>query len=362
MPVTTSKPKYVQLADQLRERIHSGELQVGDRLPSYAEMYRDYGATTATMQRVCELLEQENLIERRSGSGIYVAELLWSARKQTNTIGLLIHSYYWGDKNATPFIPSQAMLAGIREACRESHKEVLLLDDNDAVHSSKADGIIIYSDKLEAYSLGISTEVPQVLIGQQADDIASVKIDDFSGGKLATTHLIRRGHQRIACFMEGVFDETLQRIAGYRAALHQAHIDENERWIRRTPKANLSASFSYLEWGRLQMRKWLKEDWRQLNCTAIVAQNDQAAIGVMQILQEEGIKIPEEVSVVGFDGTKVCDLVQPRLTSIQVPYYQMGCEAVKVLLSQMENPVQQTTPATITLPVKLREGRSVLEI
>jgi LacI family transcriptional regulator len=162
--------------------------------------------------------------------------------------------------------------------------------------------------------------------------------------------------------MEGTFDETLQRAAGYQAALQKAGIDADARWLKQTAKISLSPSFAYLEWGRQHMRTWLEEGWRQLHCTAIIVQNDHAAIGVMQILQEEGIKVPEEVSVVGFDGTRVCDLVRPRLTSIQVPFYQMGYEAVKVLCRQMEQdpPVQQSM--TVTLPVKLRRGDSVLTI
>jgi DNA-binding LacI/PurR family transcriptional regulator len=363
------KPKYVQLADHLRERIHSGDLGIGDRLPSYAEMYREFGATTATVQRVYALLEQEKLIKRRRGSGVHVAETSQPTQKQTNTIGLLIHSHYWGNKDATPYLPSEAMLAGIRQACKESHKKVLLVDDHDAAHSSKTEGIIIYSDKLEAYSLGIPANLPQVLISQQAEDIASVKIDEFAGGKLAVTHLVQHGHRRIACLMEGVFDETLQRIAGYRAALLNAGVGIDESLIKETDKINITSTFGYLEWGRQQMREWLQSDWHQLDCTAIVVQNDQAAIGVMQVLHEEEIRVPEEVSIVGFDGTKVCDLVQPRLTSIQVPYYQIGYEAVKVLLvqmehlaQQMEHPAQQITPATITLPVKLREGESVATV
>ena len=352
----SQKLKYIQLAEQLRERIRSGELKVGDRLPSYVEMYEKYGATTATMRRVCDLLEQENLIERRRSSGIYVAP---RKKSLTGNIGLLLHSHYWKSESVVPNTSAQLTLAGIRQACAEYQKEILLVDDSEAIHPEKTDGLLILCDKLEAYALGISPQMPHVIINQQADGISCVKIDDFTGGKLATSHLIENGHRRIACLIEGTFDETLQRAAGYQSALRNASIDIDACWLKQTVKINISPSFGYLEWGREQMRAWLDEDWHELGCTGIIVQNDYAAIGVIQILQEEGIGVPDEISVVGFDGTRVCDLVRPRLTSIQVPFYQMGYDAVKVLLAQMEHPSQKHAPATITLPVHLREGKSV---
>ena len=85
MPVADKIPKYRQLAQELRQRIHNGELVPGDRLPSFAEMYREHGVTATTMSRVYQQLEDERLIERRGGSGVYVTE---PTRPLTGMIGL----------------------------------------------------------------------------------------------------------------------------------------------------------------------------------------------------------------------------------------------------------------------------------
>ena len=249
------------------------------------------------------------------------------------------------------------LLAGIRQACQEHQLEILLVSEYEAEHAAKTDGVIIFSDKLEAYAMGIPAGTPHVLIGQHADGITSIKIDDFSGGMLATSHLIANGHQRIACFIEGVFDETLQRAAGYQAALAKAGLTADPGWLKQTPKINTAVG--YLEWGRQVISKWLAEDWQALGCTALVTQNDLSAIGAMQALQDAGIKVPEEISIMGFDAS-ICDLVRPRLTSVRVPFHQMGYEAVQALREQIEHGTQ--APRDIILPVTLSAGDSVYKM
>jgi LacI family transcriptional regulator len=108
------------------------------------------------------------------------------------------------------------------------------------------------------------------------------------------------------------------------------------------------------------MKKWLSDGWRETGCTAILAQNDVAAIGVMQILQEEGIRVPDDVSVMGFDGTEICDLVSPRLWSVMLPLAQIGAKAVEILNRQIAG--EADAGETILLPLHLRQGESVARI
>jgi DNA-binding LacI/PurR family transcriptional regulator len=279
-------------------------------------------------------------------------------RVATGNIGLLLHTNP-APPNALPSSYLQLMLSGIREGCRERNREVLLIEDETA-YTEKTDGIILFCDKLEAYALGIPPEFPHVSLAQNIEGVASVVVDDFNAGKTATSHLIAMGHRRIACLMEELLDDPVQRSAGYRAALLEAGIEADPRWLRQTKNIEFSPSFGYRDWGYQNMRAWLDGDWQQLGCTAIVVQNDHAAIGVMQVLQEAGVDVPGQVSVIGFDGTNICKLTRPHLTSIQMPFHQMGREAVKILCEQIQHGSQ--TPQNITLPIKLRKGDSVSKL
>jgi LacI family transcriptional regulator len=107
------------------------------------------------------------------------------------------------------------------------------------------------------------------------------------------------------------------------------------------------------------MRLWLDEGFGKLDCTAIFVQNEMAAIGVMQILQQERWKVPQDISVVGFDGTELCDYAMPRLTAMELPLEQIGAKAVEILNRQIAGVAPEIQ--TITLPVRLRDGGSVAQ-
>jgi len=355
MSIASTKLKYLQLADMVRSQIASGDLSAGDRLPSLAQMYRNYGAAQATVQRAYDILERENLIERRSGSGVYVA--LPQTATDVN-IGLLLRSAF--HKPVSDYSYSQFVLEGIRQASRELGTKITLMNDNDSISRHELDGILLWCDKWEACALGIPDSLPQVILFQHSNDITSVTADDFNGSRLATAHLIAQGHRRIACLMEENLDIPIQRRAGYLAALRDAGIEAVPQWMRLTEKTLPGKNHYYQDWGRQQMQAWLNEGWSDLHCTAIVAQNDLSAIGIIQVLQEAGYDVPGQVSVIGFDGTPICDVMHPRLTSIQVPLYEIGKEAVKVLFDQIETGSQ--SPREISLPVKLREGNSVAPV
>jgi DNA-binding LacI/PurR family transcriptional regulator len=257
----------------------------------------------------------------------------------------------------------QSLLTGIRQECRKRDLNVLLINGNEADKAEKIDGCLFYCDKLEAYAMDIPEEMPRVLLLQHVGDFVTVSPDDFKAGKLAASLLANKGHRRIACLMEqsNKTDRTdnisSQRLEGYYAGLREAGISMHPQWLKLTKKALSSANPTYLKWGRDNMRQWLDADWLELGCTAIVVQNDHAAIGVIQTLQEAGIKVPEQVSVIGFDGTSICDLVSPRLSSVQIPYEEIGREAIKVLCEQIQS--GSHAPREIILPVSLREGDSV---
>jgi len=113
----------------------------------------------------------------------------------------------------------------------------------------------------------------------------------------------------------------------------------------------------YLEWGLEHMQAWLEDDWEAAGCTAILVQNDAGAVGVMQVLQKAGIKVPEQVSVMSFDGTEICDFVSPRLSAVALPLPQIGMKAVEALNRQISG--EPSSAESILLPLSLRPGESV---
>jgi len=179
------------------------------------------------------------------------------------------------------------------------------------------------------------------------EGMASVTVDDNAGIGDSVWHLLELGHRRIGYLTSG-FNPSLDsvsrlRLAAYREALEQAGILVDARWMRRLD--NFGQYMNFVDLGRMNMELWLKDNWRDLGCTALLAQNDETAIGVIQALEDAGIKVPGEVSVVGFDGIEMGLCVRPSLTTVEVPLPRVGATAAAMIM----DPEQQA--GSVVLPV-----------
>jgi DNA-binding LacI/PurR family transcriptional regulator len=201
--------------------------------------------------------------------------------------------------------------------------------------------------------INLPAKLPHALLFQHSPEFTCVAADDFEGAKLATGHLLQQGHRRISYLPSSDNDSiSRQRLAGYEAAYKEAGIDFDKQWVRFLHKPRVP----YRVAGETVMTSWMEEGWGDLKCTAILAPNDSAAIGIMQALRAKGLRIPDDVSVVGFDGTETSNLCTPRLTTIKVPLAEIGARAVKVLLQQMGE--ANYSLEKITLPIQLKVGES----
>lgn len=354
------QPKYRLLADQLRARIESSELRPGDRLPSFAEMRAHFGVTSTTIERVYGLLEQEGLIERQPRRGLFVAQ---PKKILTGNIGISSGA----DFRLFPELFYTHLTHGVQEGMKREQRRLVWLSTAGEWNRESfrdIDGLLLSGHSAEMNRKILQAkplQLPAVSLFVAAQGISSVVADDYQGAKMAVEYLVSRGHQRIACLMEELPYAPRRRLAGYNDALLEAGIKAQPGWARLTPNIVRSPkAHRYLDWGRTQMRSWLQEGWRHQGCTALLVQNDTAAIGAMQTLQQAGIGVPSEVSLMGFDGTELCEHVLPHLCSVKLPLEQMGAKAMELLLQQIGH--GQTEAQTVVLPVSLREGASVAAI
>jgi DNA-binding LacI/PurR family transcriptional regulator len=351
------QPKYRSLADQLRAQIASRALQPGDRLPSFSEMRTHFGVTSTTVERVYGLLEQEGLIERQPRRGLFVAE-----RKNALTGNIGISS--GADLRSFSELFYAHLTRGLQGAAEREERRLLWLNtsrDWSQDSFKDIDGLLLSGHSPEMNRkilLHKPPHLPAVSLFVMAEGIGSVVADDYRGARLAVEHLVALGHRRIACLMEEQPLVARRRLAGYRDALLDAGLATDARRERLAPSRTRTPDAPrYLDWGRDQMRAWLQDDWKRLKCTALLVQNDTAAIGVMQELQRAGIKVPGAVSVMGFDGTELCDYVMPHLCSVRLPLEEMGSKAMELLIGHISG--SRIEEQTIVLPVSLRDGDSV---
>lgn len=342
--------QYLQLAEEIRQQVRTGTLQPGDRLPSFAEVRRQSGFNQNTIEKAHSLLEQEGLIERRPRRGIFIREP--PTRTRTGLIGFI------GSSFSRPYLVYDvALVAGMQTAAERHQCRIVLLGDGsrwDEAEVARVDGVLAYaSESVLAILDNLPADLPRVTMVVPRTGVAGVVIDDVGGYRSAVQHLAGLGHRRIACLLEINQSLAPLRHAGYLEGLREAHIEPDARCARLLP-IDFNDSRLYVDWGLDQMRRWLREDWMELGCTAIVAQNDRTAAGIMQALQEAGIEVPHQVSVMGFDGTDVCNYTTPRLTSVASPLQQIAERAVDVLEEQVES--GKLHQEIIVLPTGFRPG------
>jgi LacI family transcriptional regulator len=186
---------------------------------------------------------------------------------------------------------------------------------------------------------------------QKRPELTIVDFDNFLGGKMATEHLIQQGYQRIG-HISGPMDwwESRQRKAGWEAALAGAGMDANEaNWA----EGNWSSAS-----GEIAFRELLSQ---YPDLDAIFVGNDQMALSVLQAACRDGISIPSELGVVGFDGLAESPYYWPPLTTVVQDQYLLGCTVVEEIVHSIETARNEGTsanPRTIVFEPELVIRRS----
>lgn len=215
----------------------------------------------------------------------------------------------------------------------------------DKLIAQKVDGIMTLTGTLSDEQVAhYANSKPIVAIGRSMEgkNVTSIKVDNSIGAYMATNHLIQQGHSRIV-HLQGIVSHTdaQQRLEGYKRALKDAGISINEKLIRRG-EFEMKDSFE-------AVTRLIKEKHQ---FTAIFAANDQSAFGAMQALYQHGLRVPEDVSVVGFDDLILSSYFIPPLTTVKQPLEGFGQAAVYTLLDLINGNKQAHRLPPVELKVR----------
>ena len=226
----------------------------------------------------------------------------------------------------------------------------------DFIDVSRLDGLIIWSSSLSSY-VGLDSlrrfcdryrPLPIVSIGVVLDGIPSVVLDSYQGMREAMAHLIEVHGRRRLAFIRGP--------QGHRDAdeRYRAYLDAlNEYGLPIVPDL-ISPNYKWFDpGGRAMMHRLLDE--RRVAFDAVVSVNDESAAQAMEVLQARGVRVPEDVSVVGFNDTPVCKVVTPPLTSVPWRMYERGQYAAKLMLALLAG---ESVPAQVLVPARLTVRQS----
>jgi LacI family transcriptional regulator len=286
----------------------------------------------------------------------------YDSSRMVKEIGFLFCSFVWANGVTTnPFwshilhgVETEASKFNIKVTYRSISGLQSMLDTLlTTIYEMKLGGILLVGPaELETVRLLQSTGIPLVLVDNHVPHFNSVLGSNFEGARAAVDYLISMGHRQIAFIggpvregdqsMQGVY--TVERRAeGYRMALLDAGLQVSHELYE---SANLSSDGGYEACKRL-----LKRD---LPFSAIFCANDEMAIGAMKALREADLRIPENVSLVGFDDISLVEHLAPALTTVRVDKEMLGSVAVKRLLSLMSSPDSVSVSSVLEVELVIR--------
>jgi len=215
----------------------------------------------------------------------------------------------------------------------------------DLSNRSRTDGLLIISMPINDKQAEriVNNDLPVVLIDSDKPEFSRVNVDDQKGGRIAADHLIKLGHRKIGFISSHLenplqFSSTLERYRGYREVLGEAGISINPAYQREGEHGREEAEEMAISLLQLPDPP-----------TAIFASSDTKAVGILDAAIKMNIKIPEQLSVIGYDNIRDAEYL--HLTTIQQPLFQAGLVGGETLLRLIEEP--QSGPEEIILPVEL---------
>ena len=317
---------------------HTAAIKRSGRQPSIKDIARLARVSHPTVSRALQnsplvnakTAERIRRIAKESGyKASAVARGL--VNRRTRTIGLVVTTI------ADPF--TSELVSGIEQTAYDHDYCVFLADSNadpdrerkivQAFAEQRVDGIIVTSSRVGALYLPLLSEmmVPIILVNDQypGEFVHSIMISNQDGTRAATEHLVKLGHRRIAFIGDQFgYQSDVERAAGYKEALKSAGIPELSELVVRgdgKPPAALLAMDQLLA---------LKSP-----PTAVCCYNDMTALGAIRSIRMHGLRVPEDISVTGFDDLFVAAYADPPLTTVRQPMRRMGQIAMEDLIKLM---------------------------
>lgn len=335
------KAKYKQVIDYYKEYIENHELADGDLLPSESKVADEFNYSRDTIRRALKELERNDIVRRERGKGTFFKDIKNEVKeKRIAVITTYLSNYIFPN-----------IISGIEEVVSSKHYTLTLANtDNDPNKERKhlrkvidngVDGLIIEPTKsaLSTQNKDLYRElkeknIPFVMLNAYYRDLnpSYAIVNDYKGGHKATQYLLQLGHKKIA----GIFKEDdlqgIFRMKGFKKALKDYGINHEKADIGTYITSQIS-SYPY-HW----MDKMLSHSEKP---TAVVCYNDEIAVDIVKAILDNGLKVPEDISVVSFDDSILATATSVKLTTVRHPKEDLGRHAARLLFNMIEIGVEK---------------------
>lgn len=330
------KPKYFTLMEELKEKIISGRIQPGEKLPSENQFTVQYSLSRHTVRKALSLLEQEGYIEACHGKGTFCSEKMRHMKKSRNiaVVTTYISDYIFPRliQGMDNVLSEQGYSIILKNTGNSRQKEAKCLEE---LLQKDIDGLIIEPSKSQLscrhpglYENLEKYQIPYIFIQgiyTEMKDKPHILMDDARGGYLVTKYLLEQGHRRITGFFKADDIQGIQRHKGYVRALQEAGIPYDPDLV----------VWFHTEDRRSKPSMMVKELVKTGSLPhGIVCYNDQIAVQVIESLEDCGLQVPKDISVTGYDNSLYAQR-GTGITTIAHPQERLGEMAAELILEKI---------------------------
>lgn len=333
--------KYVEVVNWIKEKIENKELLPGTKIYSEYELSAMFHLSRQTIRHAIGMLEKMGIVIRVKGSGTFVSPRLGnmiSERKRVAVITTYVDSYIFPKtiQGIVQVMSDHGYAVQISFTNNKVEREQTILEE--LIEKDEVAGIIMEPIKsglpnpnLDLYHELLRLQIPILFINSYYPDIdiPHVSLNDMITAQKATQYLINAGHQKIGAIFKSDDGQGHLRYQGYFQAMKKAKLpieDSFVVWIDTYDMKKLSNMKDYII-------------YRIRTCTAILCYNDEIAYEVINFLKREGIRVPEDISIIGIDGSELSMQGEIKITTLPHPMEELGKKAAKNLISMMKDPL-----------------------
>ncbi len=334
----TRNTKYTDVVDYLYNLIEDGTLKPGDKIESENSLAAKFNTSRQTVRKGLTLLEQMGKIRGVQGSGTYVSFDREASMVKKNCIAVVmtfVDCYIFPGmiRGIEKVLSEKGYLVQMYFTSNTTSREQNILEE--LLSRDDLAGVLIEGTKsampnpnLGFYQQLIRRKIPMLFFNTYYPelDIPHVALNNVQAGELAAKYLISKGHKEIGAIFKLDDEQGRQRYAGYMQALEEAGIavdDFRVVWIDTEETQKLS----------ICTQKILH---RFKECTAVLCYNDLVAYQLEQILAENGIRVPQDLSIIGIDDSELAVHSDVAITSMRHPKEELGATTAQILLDIMD--------------------------
>ncbi len=326
--------RYLEIKAQLKDII--SDMSPGDKLPDRVELCRRLDTTRTTLDKAIRELANQGMLSSRKGSGTYIASELDDRVTSEESWGVIVP-----DISEAIYA---TLVSGIECVSQIYNANVILCNSNGnpltqqrfikRLLNSGVSGFIIVpviensvQENSNLYNVLVRSRVPFIFCNRSVDGISApvVTSNDFYGGNIATKYLISNGYRKIAFISEYKYRTSMDRCQGYLSALLENDIEINRRLIVMPSYSEKKADV------RGQTDELLKAE----KPDAVFCFNDAIAFQVIDVIHKNGLRVSDDIGVIGYDDTEACNSQTPAITSVSYKTYEIGQKAAEVLYKQI---------------------------